>query len=88
MDRIKIEHQKGNIGEFFIREGRAKEGSLQYHIYNKKMIIDHTEVSQKLRGTGAAKKLVEEAVKFSEEEGYELSSECTYAARVLEKMNS
>lgn len=82
---MEIAHQKGSNGEFYIAEGEDKLGFLQYHIYNKKLVIDHTEVGEKLKGTGSARKLVEEAIRFAEAEGYEISAECTYAAHVLKK---
>jgi predicted GNAT family acetyltransferase len=49
------------------------------------IIIDHTEVSSTLRGTGAGKKMVEAAVAWARREGVKIIPLCPFAASVFAK---
>jgi uncharacterized protein len=80
--------QEDNIskGAFFIE---AKGERLAEMTYSKagtdKIIIDHTEVSDALRGTGAGKKLVEAGVKYAREKGIKIIPLCPFAKVILSK---
>ncbi len=52
---------------------------------NNLIIIDHTEVSDKLRGTGAGKQLVEAAVTFARNNQLKVLPLCPFARAVFEK---
>ena len=49
------------------------------------LIIDHTFVSDELRGQGIAGKLVDRMVNYAREEGKKIIPECTYAKSKIEK---
>jgi len=51
----------------------------------KGWIIDHTEVSDALRGTGAGKKLVTEAVEYAHMYNLKILPLCPFAKSVFEK---
>ncbi|WP_163970981.1 GNAT family N-acetyltransferase [Oceanobacillus halotolerans] len=49
------------------------------------LTVDHTFVSEKLRGEGVAGKLVEKMVAFAREEGKKIIPECSYAQNKIDK---
>jgi hypothetical protein len=49
------------------------------------IIIDHTEVSDALRGTGAGKKLVTAAVENAHKNGLKILPLCPFAKSVFDK---
>jgi uncharacterized protein len=51
------------------------------------LIVDHTFVSDELRGQGVAGKLVEKIISFAREEGVKIIPECSYVQGYLEKNN-
>lgn len=51
-----------------------------------RIIIEHTAVSDKLRGKGAGKKMVEAAVDFAREGGIKIVPLCPFAKSVFEKV--
>ncbi|WP_188455142.1 GNAT family N-acetyltransferase [Virgibacillus oceani] len=51
---------------------------------NDKIIIEHTFVSEDLRGEGVAGKLVEKAVNYARDEGKKIIPECSYAKKKME----
>jgi len=50
-----------------------------------KIIIDHTEVDDSLRGQGAGKTMVMEAVKFAREHEIKILPLCPFAKSVFDK---
>lgn len=48
-------------------------------------IIDHTEVSEKLKGQGAGKKLVEASVSFARKLNVKILPLCPFAKNVFDK---
>ncbi len=68
---IKHEDNQKN-GSFYIEQDGKTVAKMTY-IYagSDKIIIDHTEVSDVLRGQSAGKKMVLEAVAFAEKKSFE-----------------
>lgn len=54
---------------------------------NSNLIVDHTFVSDELRGQGIAGQLVEAMVNYAKQEGVKLVPECSYAKGYIEKHN-
>lgn len=52
------------------------------------MIIDHTEVSDALRGKNAGKQMVEAAVNHAREHHYKIIPLCPFAKSVFEKVKA
>ncbi len=50
-----------------------------------KIIIDHTEVSEELKGQGAGKKLVAAAVEKARKEGFKILPLCPFAKATIQK---
>ncbi|SDR10804.1 hypothetical protein SAMN05216232_3466 [Virgibacillus subterraneus] len=49
------------------------------------LIVDHTYVSDELRGQGLAGKLVDKVVTYAREEGKKIDPTCSYAKDKMEK---
>jgi uncharacterized protein len=76
----------GNSGEFFIEEGGEKAGMLTYSWKGKdRIIIEHTEVDDILKGKGAGKQLIRKAVDFAREKNIKIVPVCSFAKSVLDK---
>ena len=55
------------------------------HAGPDKIIIDHTEVDQTLKGKGAAYKLVEASVKYAREKNLKIMPLCPFATHYFER---
>jgi predicted GNAT family acetyltransferase len=83
---VRVE-QKEHRGAFFIeREGqRLAELTFSATPDGKLVILDHTEVSDSLRGQGIARKLVEAAVGWAREKKVKLLPLCPFAKAVFDR---
>ncbi|MBG9454625.1 acetyltransferase [Lysinibacillus sphaericus] len=52
------------------------------------MVMDHTYVSDKLRGQGVAKKLLDHAAAYAREQGYKMKAVCSYVVAAFEKSDA
>jgi predicted GNAT family acetyltransferase len=79
--------QKEHRGAFFIeREGqRLAELTFSATPDGKLVILDHTDVSDSLRGQGIARKLVEAAVGWAREKKVKLLPLCPFAKAVFDR---
>lgn len=82
--KIQREEHK-NKGAFFIEEDGDWIAEMTYYREGqRKIVIDHTEVDESLKGKGVGKKLVEAAVKFAEKNNLLIKPVCPFAKKVLE----
>lgn len=80
----RIEH--GSKGAFIIKENGERLAEMTYSKAGDNLIIiDHTEVSDKLRGQGAGKKLVIEAVEYARANNIKILPLCPFAKSVFER---
>jgi uncharacterized protein len=79
-------HQAGENGGRFVmqRDGRDV-AELVYTGRGPVVTLLHTEVDAVMRGTGAGRTLVEEAVQWARAEGKRLVPRCPYAKSVFDK---
>lgn len=84
---MEIQHrQSDGRGEFFIEADGERLALMTYSIAGeKRIIIDHTEVSDKLRGTGAGKKLVAAGAAHARGNGLIVVPLCPFAKALMEK---
>ncbi len=76
----------GNKGEFYIEVNGSRDALMTYTwAGNDKIIIDHTEVGDNLRGQGVGYKLVEASVSFMREKGIKAIPLCPFAKSVFDK---
>jgi predicted GNAT family acetyltransferase len=81
-----IEHeQQGHRGAFFVEEEGRRLAQMTYTMAGAKVIIDHTEVDDALRGTGTGRKLVAAAVDWAREEELQVLPLCPFARSVFDK---
>ncbi|MGK4117821.1 GNAT family N-acetyltransferase [Lysinibacillus capsici] len=52
------------------------------------MVMDHTYVSDKLRGQGVAKQLLDQAASYARENGYKMKAICSYVVAAFEKSDA
>ena len=86
---MEIKHQvTDNKGVFFMEEAGARIAEMTYVMAGKdKMIIDHTEVSERFGGKGLGKVLLAEAVAFARKEHLKIMPLCPFAKSVFDKTN-
>lgn len=73
-------------GRFYIDVDSIPQAEMTYTWAGEdKIIIDHTEVSDKLKGKGAGKQMVMKAVEFAREHHLKIIPLCPFAKSVFEK---
>jgi predicted GNAT family acetyltransferase len=82
-----IRHEiAGHRGAFFIeRDGRRLAEMTFSAAGDTRVIIDHTEVSDELRGTGSGARLLDAAVTWARAEGKKIIPLCPFAKSVFDK---
>ena len=84
METIAHEHS-GHRGAFvWMRDGK-RLAEMTYTVAGTRVIIDHTDVDEALRGTGAGAKLVKAAVEWARAEQQRLLPLCPFARSVFDK---
>lgn len=86
MDWKIIREEEGGKGRFLIVSEGRELGKMTYVYAGKdKVIIDHTEVSDELKGQGAGKKLVDAGAKWARDEGIKIIPLCPFAKSVMDR---
>lgn len=76
----------GKTGMFFIEQEDEILAELVYSWRGKdRIIIEHTEVDDILKGKGAGKELVAKSVEFAREKGIKVIPVCSFAKSIFEK---
>lgn len=83
---MKIKRQEhGKKGAFYVEEGGDWLAEMTYYREGvRKIVIDHTEVSDELKGKGVGKALVNAAVQFARNNNLLIKPVCPFAKKVLE----
>lgn len=84
---LNVQHeQPDHKGSFYIEQNGKRLAEMTYVMVGEKnMIIDHTEVSDVLRGQGAGAQMVAAAVAFAREKGIKIRPLCPFAKSVFDK---
>lgn len=72
-------------GAYVIELDGERVAEMTYTKAGNRIIIDHTEVSDKLRGQGAGKKLVLRVVEDARKEGVKILPLCPFAKAVFDR---
>jgi predicted GNAT family acetyltransferase len=75
----------GHKGAFVIERDGRRLAEMTYSMAGQKMIIDHTQVDDALRGTGAGRRLVMAAVERARAEKQTILPLCPFAKSVFDK---
>ena len=84
---MEIQHELNNHkGAFYIENEGTRAAEMTYTMAGEDtLIIDHTEVSDALRGTGAGLKLVMAAVEHARKNQLKIIPLCPFAKSVFDK---
>lgn len=84
---MEIKHEfDGRKGSFFVEEGAKRIAEMVYVMAGtKKMIIEHTEVDESLKGQGVGVKLLEALVEFVRKEEIKVIPLCPFAKATFKK---
>lgn len=83
---IKLE-LTGSKGAFFIEENGKRQAEMTFSKAGDiRIIIDHTEVGDALRGKGAGKQLVSAAVDYARKNNLKIIPLCPFAKSVFDKV--
>ena len=75
----------GHKGAFVIEREGKRLAEMTYSMAGDKLIIDHTNVDDALRGTGTGGKLVAAAVEWARANGKKILPLCPFAKSVFDK---
>jgi len=78
-----LDKEEGNITAL---EKDKEVGKLEFSLNATELTVDHTKVSPEKRGSDLGRRLVEKALELSEEKKLSIKSNCTYAKKVLDRM--
>lgn len=86
MDFNILEKESETKGSFYIMEGDETLAEMTYSKAGpERIIIDHTEVSEVLRGKGAGVQLVAYAVEFVRKKGIKMLPLCPFTKATLQR---
>ena len=82
-----IQHeQQGHKGSFYVEENSKRLAEMIYSMSGVElMIIEHTEVSDELRGKNAGYQLVQTAVEYARSNHLKILPLCPFAKSVFDK---
>lgn len=83
---MEIAHERSaHRGAFVVDRDGRRLASLSYTVAGATVILDHTDVDDSLRGTGAGRQLVKAAVDWARAENQRLMPLCPFARSVFDK---
>lgn len=89
-EEIEFQHRSGDTkGEFYLqRDGTTKAKITYSKLGTKQIIIDHTEVSDELRGENIGRKLVEHAIDYARTNELKVIPLCPFAKSIIQRDES
>jgi uncharacterized protein len=80
------QQQHGSKGKFFVEQGGRELADMTYTVPGLgKIIIDHTEVSDELRGKSVGLQLVAHAVEYARANNLKIIPLCPFAKSVFDR---
>ncbi len=81
------QNDNGKKGAFFIEEDNQILAEMTYvWAGENKIIIDHTQVDEKLKGKSAGKQMLAKAVEFARQNNLKIMPLCPFAKSVFDKV--
>jgi predicted GNAT family acetyltransferase len=88
-DSAVLHEQTGSRGAFYVERDGKRLAEMTYSVAGEtRIIIDHTDVSDLLRGTGTGGKLVAAAVEWARKQNKKILPLCPFAKSVFDKTSS
>ncbi|MGE7674717.1 GNAT family N-acetyltransferase [Lysinibacillus sp. NPDC094403] len=84
---FQLQQLTGNKQAFVYEQDGERLAEITWQQDGQVMVMDHTYVSDKLRGQGMAKKLLDHAAAYAREQGYKMEAVCSYVVAAFEKSN-
>jgi predicted GNAT family acetyltransferase len=82
-----LQNDDGKKGFFYVEENGKQLAEMTYvWAGSDRIIIEHTEVDEVLKGKGVGKQLVEKAVEFARMKGIKIIPLCPFAKSVFDKV--
>lgn len=82
-----LQQDNGKKGKFYIMINDVQEAEMTYTwAGTEKIIIDHTEVNEALKGKNAGKQLVMKAVEFARAQNIKIIPLCPFARSVFQRI--
>jgi len=82
-----LQKDDGQKGKFYIEIDHQQKAEMTYVWAGKdKIIIDHTEVDDILKGKSAGKQMLVKAVEFAREKNIKIIPVCPFAKSVFDKV--
>jgi uncharacterized protein len=87
---MEFQHKDNGTNGIFYGEINGQKAAELTYVWrgNDHIIIDHTEVSDALKGKGVGKELVAKAVEFAREKGIKIVPACSFARREFERVSA
>ncbi len=85
MSEIVRKEYSAHDGAWVIERDGEMLAELYYKSAPGRIVLEHTTVSDKLRGSGTGKKLIEAAVEWARKANVTVMPECPYAQSVFKK---
>jgi len=87
---MEVLQRNGEAKGWFYIEHEGKEVAAMHYVWagDKKMIIDHTEVSEEYEGRGLGKQLVQAAVVYARQHDVKIIPLCPFAKGVFDRVEA
>jgi hypothetical protein len=73
---------------FYIEINNERLAKMFFHMSNDdRMVIEHTEVSEQLKGKGIGKELVDHAVEYARKNNFKIIPLCPFTKSVFERFS-
>lgn len=77
--------ESGSQGAYEYVQNGERLAEITWQLRDGVMHMDHTYVSDELRGQGVAKKLLDQAAHYAREQNYKMNAICSYVVSSFEK---
>lgn len=75
----------GDTFAFQYHQDGQKLAEITWTLLGDLMVMDHTYVSEELRGQGVAKKLLDRAAEYARDNDYKMEAVCSYVVTAFER---
>jgi predicted GNAT family acetyltransferase len=79
-----LHNEDGTRGKFFVEQDDNVLAEMVYAKEPGRMIIEHTEVDEALRGQNIGLQLVESGIEYAREQQVKIIPRCKFAKKVIE----